>query len=126
MSNEATQFKPGEGGRPKGAVNKTTAEIREALQAIYTKNLVKLESDLEKMTPFQRQQILDKLSNKFLPNLTKNENETMTSGEIKISIQYGTATPTPTPVKLDEPKLIEPPLDLATLQPIAEALELPF
>lgn len=97
-------FKQGKektGGRIKGiSVNKTTAEIREALQLIYSQNLQRLQEDLDAMGPFQRQQILDKLNSKFLPTLSKSENTNENSGSMTIKVEYGdsdTETPTETP-----------------------------
>ncbi len=92
MAGKEWLFKEGESGnpvgRPKGSCNKTTAEIREALQLIYSKNLERLQADLDSMTGFQRQQILSRLVDKILPNLQKNEMTGETSQAIKISVEW--------------------------------------
>lgn len=88
MPSSDTQFKKGNAGKPKGAVNKSTKQIREALQQIYSANMESLQTDLEKMSPFNRQQILDKLASKFLPSLTKNDNTNSIEGGVTIKVEY--------------------------------------
>lgn len=88
MKYEKGNPKPENSGRKKGTPNKTTAEIRNILQNVYENNLTRLEADLDKMSPFQRQQTLERISNKFLPNLTKNENDNTHSGEVEIIVSY--------------------------------------
>ncbi|RZL15174.1 MAG: hypothetical protein EOO89_14335 [Pedobacter sp.] len=77
------------GGRQKGTPNRTTSEIREYLQRVYDNNLSRLDDDLAKMSPFQRQQILDRLAAKFLPNLNKNEDSSADDNKIEINITFG-------------------------------------
>lgn len=75
-------------GRAKGSKNKTTEQIREYLQEIYSNHLERLNHDLEEMNAFQRQQILDKLAAKFIPNLNSNTNSDTVNGAIEIIVKY--------------------------------------
>lgn len=85
-------YKPGESGnpngRPKGSPNKSTPEIREAIQKVMSKKIDELESDLAKMNTFQQWMILEKVAKYFMPALQKNENDNTVSGEIKITVTY--------------------------------------
>lgn len=83
-------------GRPKGTKNRTTEEIRQFLQQVVDKNLDNLETDLEKMNVTNRWMILNKITDKFLPNLSKNDNQNENSGEITIKVEY-TSTPDSNP-----------------------------
>ena len=76
--------KPANSGRKKGVKNKTTDEIRKALQQVLSNKVDELEKDLKTMSPFQQWMILDKVSNKVLPTLNKNDDAVTHSGEIKI------------------------------------------
>lgn len=56
-------------GRPKGAANKTTSEIREAFKQLVSNNIDTLQSDLEKVKPDQRISFILKMAEFFLPKL---------------------------------------------------------
>lgn len=56
-------------GRPKGAANKTTSEIRAAFQQLVSNNIDTLQSDLESMEPEKRVSYIIKLSEFILPRL---------------------------------------------------------
>jgi len=56
-------------GRPKGAINKTSAEIRAAFQLLVENNLETLQNDIDKLKPDQRIGYILKLSEFFLPKL---------------------------------------------------------
>jgi hypothetical protein len=90
MAKNANSFKPGESGnpngRPKGAKNRTTEEIRQHIQLVLDGQYEKLESDLDSMSPFQRTMMVEKLTKFFLPALAKNENDTTLSGEVKYNV----------------------------------------
>lgn len=92
MSNKSTQFKKGQSGnpkgKPKGAKNRTTEEIRGFIQGIVDNNLTNLEADLAAMNATNRWVILDKLTKYFLPALTKNDNNNINSGEVEIKVTY--------------------------------------
>jgi len=92
MANKVTQWKEGESGnpkgRPKGSLNRTTAETRKFIQDIVNKKLDNLETDLVKMSPTNQWIILEKLTKYFLPALSKNDNTNDVSGEIKIKVVY--------------------------------------
>lgn len=76
-------------GRTKGVPNKTSTEIRNFLQYLYEDNLEALQRDLDKMNAFQRQQILDKISTKFLPTLSRTEIEGDIDSNVTIRVVYG-------------------------------------
>lgn len=56
-------------GRPKGAKNKTAAQIREAFQLLISDNIDQLQSDLKEMPPDKRFAMIVKLSEFVLPKL---------------------------------------------------------
>mgnify|MGYP003676360828 FL=1 len=56
-------------GRPKGVANKSTAQIKNAFQALLTMSLPKMIKDLDSLEPKDRLNILIKLSDKILPSL---------------------------------------------------------
>jgi hypothetical protein len=61
------------GGRAKGTVNKTTAEIREHYQNLVSKNLEQLDNDLKSLEPLQRLKMILELSRFVVPNLKTTE-----------------------------------------------------
>lgn len=56
-------------GRPKGAANKTTSEIRAAFQQLVSNNIDKLQDDIEKLKPEQRISFILKMAEFLLPKL---------------------------------------------------------
>lgn len=56
-------------GRPPGSTNIATAEIRESLNLLVQNNIDKLQNDIESLEPFQRLEIILKLSKFILPTL---------------------------------------------------------
>lgn len=76
-------------GRPKGAKNKISGEIKLILQRIGIKRLGKLDDDLDAMQPYQRALIITKL----LPYITTTESDKVQLGantfqDIKVQIVY--------------------------------------
>lgn len=61
------------GGRTKGVVNKTTAEIREHFQNLVSDNLEQLANDLKSLEPLQRLKIIIELSKFVVPTLKATE-----------------------------------------------------
>ena len=61
------------GGRTKGTVNKTTAEIREHYQKLVSDNLEQLDSDLKSLEPLQRLRMVIELSKFVVPTLRATE-----------------------------------------------------
>lgn len=75
-------------GRPKGAKNRTTEEIRQYIQMVMDNNLERLEDDLERMSPSHRWQTLEKLTKYFLPALSKNDNNNTLAGGLDINVVF--------------------------------------
>src|SRR5690348_4373902 len=67
----ATRFKTG--GRTKGTVNKTTAEIREQFQKLISDNLEQLNEDIKTLEPLQRLKTIIELSKFVVPTLKSTE-----------------------------------------------------
>jgi len=68
------------GGRTKGAVNKTTAQIREHYQKLVSDNLEQLNNDLKSLEPLQRLKMIIELSKFVVPTL-KQQDLTLESGQ---------------------------------------------
>ncbi|MBK8549174.1 MAG: hypothetical protein IPL63_18050 [Saprospiraceae bacterium] len=67
MARNNTTFKPGEGGRPKGATNKTASQIKELLTAIVNNEIDTLTERFNNLTDKERLEILIKLMPYVLP-----------------------------------------------------------
>ena len=61
------------GGRTKGAVNKTTTEIREHYLNLVSNNLEQLDNDLKSLEPLQRLKMIIELSKFVVPTLKATE-----------------------------------------------------
>ena len=61
------------GGRTAGAVNKTTAEIREHFQNLVSDNLEQLNEDLKRLEPLQRLKMIIELSKFVVPTMKATE-----------------------------------------------------
>lgn len=61
------------GGRTAGAVNKTTAEIREYYQNLVSNNLELLDNDLKSLEPLQRLKMVIEISKFIVPILKATE-----------------------------------------------------
>lgn len=85
-------YKKGESGnpngRPKGSRNRSTEEMRELIKKVVDNNLENLENDLSRMSPANRWTIIQKLSQYFMPTLSKTDNQNNNSGELNITIKY--------------------------------------
>lgn len=79
-------------GKPKGAVNKTTREIKEIITKFLSNNIEKIETDYHKLDPKDKFMVLDKMlkfviptkveeteltkyPTKFIVNIKKKDNE---------------------------------------------------
>lgn len=73
------------GGRAKGTPNKTTAETKQLLQNVVTKQIEKLETTLSKLEPVDRVNALSKLLPYILPKqqdiAITNTNEMLSESE---------------------------------------------
>jgi len=69
-------------GRPKGAVNRSTAQIRAAFQQLVSNNIDRLQSDLEAMEPEKRVSFILKMSEFIIPKLMS------TTFENQIELEY--------------------------------------
>lgn len=66
--------KPGNpNGRPKGSPNRTTKEMKELIKKVIDGKLEEFESDLDKMSPVHKWNIIEKMAKYFLPTLSKSE-----------------------------------------------------
>jgi hypothetical protein len=71
------------GGRTAGAVNKTTAEIREHYQNLVSNNLEQLDNDLKSLEPLQRLKVIIELSKFVVPTLKATELTTGSEANFK-------------------------------------------
>jgi hypothetical protein len=61
------------GGRTKGALNKSTAEIRESFNLLLNNNFDKLQSDIDQLEPKERVKTILELAKFLLPTLKSME-----------------------------------------------------
>lgn len=76
MPKEATQFKKGNKGKPKGAVNKTTRDIKEAYKMLIEDNIPNLNkwlAQIAEKNPEKAIYILSDLSEYVIPKLARTE-----------------------------------------------------
>jgi hypothetical protein len=66
-----TKFKPGQGGRPKGAQNKLTREIKERVERVLELLDNELEADLLKLRPAERVKLWADLQEYVRPKLQR-------------------------------------------------------
>lgn len=99
MPKVRTSYKKGQSGnpngRPKGAKNRSTDEIRQFIQMVVDKNLTRLEEDLDNMNPATRWMVIDKVAKYFMPTLTKNDNTNNNQGGMIIRVVYDDTPPAP-------------------------------
>lgn len=89
MANKTT-FKSGEGGRPKGAKNKVTIEVKEFLNNFLQDNLETIQDDFDKLESKDRLLFFEKLLKYVVPTKTdhiikqpKNQYEDWTDEQLK-------------------------------------------
>jgi hypothetical protein len=63
-------------GRPKGAVNKTTTEIREKFSVLLENNLEKFQADIDLLEPKDRIKVILELAKFIVPTLKATESTT--------------------------------------------------
>jgi len=83
MRDENGRFAEGNKGRPKGSVNKSSNEIREAFQMLLEDNLPTLKRDISSLEPKERVKFMLDLASFIIPKMkaidVKSENtETIT------------------------------------------------
>lgn len=74
------QFSKGEGGRPKGAVNRTAKRLKESLEVIANGTIELLTERLEKLSNRELIQLLQATSKHILPTLSSIDADVNTSG----------------------------------------------
>lgn len=76
-------------GRPKGSVNKTTAQLREVITQFVTKELSEVEQLVMKLEPKDRAKFLTDLLKYSLPTLSSVSMDSKVEGTItKIEVSY--------------------------------------
>ena len=90
-------FKKGESGnptgRPKGATNRTTEEIRNVFSELLTANIENIQADLDSLDPKDRLAMLFKLSEFIIPKLQSTKMDiSAESTPHTIKIGYGNLT----------------------------------
>jgi len=70
------RFKKGQGGRPRGAKNKVTEQIRENFAKLVKSNLDKMANDLEELEPKERLKLIIELTKFIVPTLKSQELKT--------------------------------------------------
>ena len=69
MRDDKGRFAEGNEGRPKGSVNKSSNEIREAFQLLLSNNLEKIQDDLNELEPRDRIKLLLDLASFIIPKM---------------------------------------------------------
>ncbi|MCB9074515.1 MAG: hypothetical protein H6552_03125 [Chitinophagales bacterium] len=78
-------------GKPKGAVNKTTRELREIINEFLSSNLDKIQDDYNQLEPKEKLLFIDKMLKHVLP--TKVEEVDTMPDEVVITIIDGKRVP---------------------------------
>ena len=73
MKDEKGRFLPGNAGRPKGAANKVTTNLRANVQKLLEDNFEQVAADLKKLDPKSRADVWLRLLEYSLPKLTRAE-----------------------------------------------------
>ena len=69
MRDDKGRFAEGNEGRPKGSVNKSSNEIREAFQMLLEDNLPTLQRDISSLEPKQRVKFMLELASFIIPKM---------------------------------------------------------
>ncbi len=88
--------KPVNSGRKPGVKNKTTQEIRDAIQKVLADKVDELADDLALMPEFKQWTILSAVAKYVMPQLAKNDDTVEHSGEINITVSYSDSDMNPT------------------------------
>jgi hypothetical protein len=86
MGSEATQFKRGNPGKPKGTKNKVTTEQKELFNAIMEGEIQYIKAALDKLRTSKPERYLDSLS-KFFPYFKPKKLEVDTPQEMVIHVK---------------------------------------
>jgi hypothetical protein len=86
MGNEATRFKPGNGGKPKGAKNKVTVASKELFLQIMDGEVGHIKASLDKIRVKDPALYLQTLS-KFYPYFMPKKLEIDTPSEITVNVK---------------------------------------
>ena len=74
-------------GRPKGSVNKATAEVREKFKELVESNISNFQDDLDSLKPIDRLNVVIQLAKFVLPTLKATELTTDLDKVIEISFK---------------------------------------
>jgi hypothetical protein len=88
-----SQFKPGEGGRPKGAANKFTTTVKERIENVLDKLDETLFADLMEMEPSARVELWAKLQEYIRPKLSRTAVVGPDDGPVRGVVQIEIAGP---------------------------------
>ena len=69
MMSKATQFKPGNPGRPKGIPNKATSDLRASIQAFLDRNWPQVQKEFDSLDAKDKLQFIDRMLAYSLPKL---------------------------------------------------------
>lgn len=87
----AKGFQKGNSGRPKGAVAKVTADVKQAISNVVENRLLELNTDLDNMSPTSKWMVLMQIMKFAYPTLSsqKLDADITTDNKIEIVISYG-------------------------------------
>ncbi|MBX2960630.1 MAG: hypothetical protein KF732_11830 [Flavobacteriales bacterium] len=80
------QFKKGNKGKPKGAINNTTKELREKFTLLLENNFDKLQTDIDMLEPKDRVKTLLEISKFVIPTLKATDLSLNMDNEVNIKI----------------------------------------
>jgi hypothetical protein len=83
-------FKAGNMGRPKGAINKVTPDVKLAIKNIIEERILDLNEDLDRMSPANRWNVLLSVMKFAYPTLsaTKIDADIQSESKLQITISY--------------------------------------
>lgn len=92
IRNEDGTFGKGNPGKPKGAVTKVSAKVRESIVNFLESNVDKIQEDFDKLKPRERLQFVSEILSYATPKLSAVKTEL--SGDVKHSIEITWSEPT--------------------------------
>ena len=95
MPGPGRPFQKGQGGKPKGAINKTAQKVKEAFAQLLEDNLDQMYEDLASLKPKERLDFMKDLSEYIMPKLARVQSDIEIGEETRQVLRSWTIQPVP-------------------------------